>query len=341
MIIKKFSSFNENLIDRDLVDETSKRLLDFLSKNKIDTWEEFYTSEFARNTINKIIDTSVKTMEEFREVKFLMKLELCDVDQLEKLLKNYLKSEEFEKCQMIKDKIDKKNDKKFRLTNENTSYSDPWTSDMIEVLKDCLTPISDDYEFVINRAEDMEDDHLYSDSDIIIEINIERFINKSFSNQSGLRSHQNYLLKKADLFDRCSAFMTRIDHEIGESSMEIFDKGKKISIEITLLPSIIIENSSEINIYIYKDRLSKEISEKYGNRITNISEPHSELDNESDIYLIFTKEVNRDIIDYFKDRFADLDRFKKLNVSVSYGTNLNEIKIDLYSDKKILKINLQ
>jgi len=124
MIIKKFSSFNENLIDRDLVDETSKRLLDFLSKNKIDTWEEFYTSEFARNTINKIIDTSVKTMEEFREVKFLMKLELCDVDQLEKLLKNYLKSEEFEKCQMIKDKIDKKNDKKFRLTNENTSYSD-------------------------------------------------------------------------------------------------------------------------------------------------------------------------------------------------------------------------
>lgn len=106
MIIKKFSKFNESLIDKDLVKETSDRMIKFLSDNGINTWEKFYSSEFARNTINKIIDTSVKTMEELNEVKFLMKLHLYNDVQLKNMLVRYEKAEDFEKCILIRDKMD-------------------------------------------------------------------------------------------------------------------------------------------------------------------------------------------------------------------------------------------
>lgn len=108
MIIKKFSKFNESLIDQKLVKETSDRILKFLSDNGIFTWEKFYSSEFARNTINRIIDTSVKTMEEFNEVKFVMKLNLYNDNQLKNMLSRYEKIEDFEKCQIIKSKRDSK-----------------------------------------------------------------------------------------------------------------------------------------------------------------------------------------------------------------------------------------
>ena len=101
----KIRRFNESLVDRSLVEETSKRIIKFLDENGVRSWDRFVEWDFARNTVTKIIDTSVKTEEELVEVKFYIKLHLASINQLKSMLKKYEDLEEYEKCDLIQKKI--------------------------------------------------------------------------------------------------------------------------------------------------------------------------------------------------------------------------------------------
>ncbi len=112
MKIKRFKYFaenltNQNLVDKDLVKRVSDGIIKFLRDNKISTWEEMDNNEFTRNTINRIIDQSARTYEEVKEIKFFMKLELYNVKSLRNMLKNLIDSEEYEKCRLVQNRIDK------------------------------------------------------------------------------------------------------------------------------------------------------------------------------------------------------------------------------------------
>lgn len=105
-MIKNFQSFNESLDSETRVQDISNGIVKFLRDNKISTWDEMHNNEFTRNVINKIIDKSAKTFKEVKEIKFLMKLELYNIEELKDLLESLLKIEDYEKCQKVKDRID-------------------------------------------------------------------------------------------------------------------------------------------------------------------------------------------------------------------------------------------
>jgi hypothetical protein len=105
MRIKRFKSFNQDLVDKELVKRTSDGIIRFLRDNKISTWEEMDNNEFTRNTINKIIDKAARTYEEVKEIKFFMKLELSSIKSLKNLLQDLIESEEYEKCRLVQNRI--------------------------------------------------------------------------------------------------------------------------------------------------------------------------------------------------------------------------------------------
>lgn len=105
MKIKSFESFH-GLVNQKLVKSTADTIIKFLKDNKISTWEEMDENEFSRNVVNKIIDKSARTYQEVEEIKFLLKIELSSVSDLKKMIEEYLKSEDYEKCQIIKNKIE-------------------------------------------------------------------------------------------------------------------------------------------------------------------------------------------------------------------------------------------
>lgn len=101
----KVKRFCESLVDKPLVEEVSKRIITFLDENGVRSWDRFVEWDFARNTVTKIIDTSVRTEEELQEVKFYIKLHLANINQLKSMLTKYEGLEEYEKCDLIHKKI--------------------------------------------------------------------------------------------------------------------------------------------------------------------------------------------------------------------------------------------
>lgn len=84
-------------------------ILSFLKENDINDWNGFLgMSQFDREIVNKIIYHELKNMTELKEIKFLIKLELADTQQLRDFLSEYEKTEEYEKCAQIVKKISSK-----------------------------------------------------------------------------------------------------------------------------------------------------------------------------------------------------------------------------------------
>ncbi len=117
MSLKNFSQFNLQEIFNFKLNENSSTNIDdcvevvvsFLKDNQIDTWTEFVeTSKFDKFVISKIIDSYCENLEQLNEVRFKLRLKLCDINQLRDMLKEYEKLEEFEKCQVIKNQIEHK-----------------------------------------------------------------------------------------------------------------------------------------------------------------------------------------------------------------------------------------
>ena len=115
MSLKKFTNFNElfsfqkNENTQNRVDDCVNVIVSFLKDNQIETWTEFIeTSKFDKFVISKIIDSYCDNLNELNEVRFKLRLKLCDVTQLKDMLKEYEQLEEFEKCQVIKIQIENK-----------------------------------------------------------------------------------------------------------------------------------------------------------------------------------------------------------------------------------------
>lgn len=108
--MNKINNYNRFLIEsnNDRIKSCTDGILYFLKDNNINDWNDFVNmSQFKRDVINKMIDKGVKDMKELGEVRFNLKLELSDVEQLREYLKELEKNEEYEKCAKVLKKISK------------------------------------------------------------------------------------------------------------------------------------------------------------------------------------------------------------------------------------------
>ena len=108
--MNRINNYNIFLIEsnNDRIKSCTDGILYFLKDNNINDWNEFVNmSQFKRDVINKMIDKGVKDMKELGEVRFNLKLELSDVEQLREYLKELEKNEEYEKCAKVLKKISK------------------------------------------------------------------------------------------------------------------------------------------------------------------------------------------------------------------------------------------
>jgi hypothetical protein len=91
------------------VDSCVVNILDFLSENDVYNWNQFLKmSQFDRDVIDKLIDSEVNNMDELREVRFRLKLELGDRKQLMEYKDELESEEEYEKCALIVKKLRQK-----------------------------------------------------------------------------------------------------------------------------------------------------------------------------------------------------------------------------------------
>jgi hypothetical protein len=108
--MNRINNYNIFLIEsnNDRIKSCTDGILYFLKDNNINDWNEFINmSQFKKDVINKMIDNEVKDMKELGEVRFNLKLELSDVEQLKEYLKELEKNEEYEKCAKVLKKISK------------------------------------------------------------------------------------------------------------------------------------------------------------------------------------------------------------------------------------------
>lgn len=88
------------------VESCVKTILNFLKENQIEDWNDFMSmTPFDREVIDKLIDSEVKTMQELKDVRFEIRLQLSDKPQLREMLEEYEGNEEYEKCAKILKKI--------------------------------------------------------------------------------------------------------------------------------------------------------------------------------------------------------------------------------------------
>lgn len=88
------------------LEESVNEIIDFLKSNEITTWDDFIkSSKFDRYAIDKIIDGYADNKNELEEIKFYIQLELSNSKQLKSMIKLYQASEEYEKCQIILNRI--------------------------------------------------------------------------------------------------------------------------------------------------------------------------------------------------------------------------------------------
>jgi hypothetical protein len=88
------------------IDQTVEEILNFINENGIWTWQEFQTSsKFDREVIHKIIDKSTNNMSELKEIRFKLRLELSNTNELREWIKELEENEEYEKCALILKKI--------------------------------------------------------------------------------------------------------------------------------------------------------------------------------------------------------------------------------------------
>ena len=91
------------------VDSCVVNILDFLSENDVYNWNGFMKmSQFDRDVINKLIDTEVNSMDELKQVRFRVRLELSNREQLIEYKNELELEEEYEKCALIVKKLSQK-----------------------------------------------------------------------------------------------------------------------------------------------------------------------------------------------------------------------------------------
>lgn len=93
---------------KDRIESCVNNILNFLKENQIEDWNDFMSMKtFDREIVNKLIDNETKNMEELKEVRFEIRLQLSDNQQRREMVKEYEEKEEYEKCSRILKKIKK------------------------------------------------------------------------------------------------------------------------------------------------------------------------------------------------------------------------------------------
>jgi hypothetical protein len=84
------------------IDSCVEEIINFLNDNGIYSWDDLiYSKKADKYIINKIIDNSSKTMKDVDEIRFKLRLELSNRQQLREYLKELESSEEYERCSKI------------------------------------------------------------------------------------------------------------------------------------------------------------------------------------------------------------------------------------------------
>ena len=98
-IFKKSKKSNKTV---DRVQSCVDNILNFLADNDVYDWNKFMRmTPFDREVIDKLIDNEVRGMDELKEVRFRVRLELSNREQLLELKDEMEQSEEYEKCAQI------------------------------------------------------------------------------------------------------------------------------------------------------------------------------------------------------------------------------------------------
>jgi len=101
MEIKSFSKFFENKIL-----EGVTKILDYLKSQGFTTYYDLIDlPRFDRDIVNILIDEHCTTMDEVKELKFLLRLKLSNVKELQSMLKEYEDIEDYTKCHIISQQI--------------------------------------------------------------------------------------------------------------------------------------------------------------------------------------------------------------------------------------------
>lgn len=106
MKIRKYAQFisesSNSLIDKELA-----HIKKFLWDNGVTNWTEFLDlPPKQRDWVNKIISSSILSKADLDEMRFRLKMDLCDdIDELKEMLQSYQNKEEYERCAIIHHKI--------------------------------------------------------------------------------------------------------------------------------------------------------------------------------------------------------------------------------------------
>ncbi len=105
-LFRKSKKTTKNL---DRVQSCVDNILNFLAENDVYDWNRFMKmSPFDREVIDKLIDSEVKGMNELKEVRFRVRLELSNRQQLLDYKDELEQLEEYEKCANIVKKLSQK-----------------------------------------------------------------------------------------------------------------------------------------------------------------------------------------------------------------------------------------
>ncbi len=103
------SKKNSKVTKKNRVDSCVENILNFLAENDVYNWDRFLSmSQFDRSVIDKLIDSEIKTMDELKEVKFRIRLELSNRQQLIEYKNELESTEDYEKCALIVKKLSQK-----------------------------------------------------------------------------------------------------------------------------------------------------------------------------------------------------------------------------------------
>ena len=105
--------FNEDFnVDKDVhIEIIAGDIIDYLKKNCVDRWEDIFKKTEVKNEVNDIINHYIEDYSDLNNIKFWVCLELNDLEELREMLPSLEKAEEYEKCQLIKNKLDNETSK--------------------------------------------------------------------------------------------------------------------------------------------------------------------------------------------------------------------------------------
>ena len=96
----------KEIIQKSKINTCVEEIISFLEYNGVYTWDDFISSKkFNKDVINKLIDHHAKDMNDLKEIRFKIRLELSSRQQLKDYIKELEHEEEYEKCAQIVKKL--------------------------------------------------------------------------------------------------------------------------------------------------------------------------------------------------------------------------------------------